>query len=140
MADEDAELALLRSMQDNEAVDSYYVMDGDSGGASAQPQVTEDSNHLQEVKELPSTALADDSLRASQDIRFPSATHNSSEHQSSLISNHNTALAQQTSTPNSQVESRPSSSASPPKTLTPKPRTMGGFIVDDDDDEGSGSA
>jgi cleavage stimulation factor subunit 3 len=117
MAEEDAEIALLHSMQAGQ--ESWD--EGTPGAAEAEGEVpasTEDSDQ-QQVKEEP---FADDNTGASH---FAPSSSDSAMNATTGLSNPAIAAAI-----NSNPESRSSSRAS-----MRKPKTVGGFIADDSDEE-----
>ncbi|KAI9771460.1 MAG: mRNA 3'-end-processing protein rna14 [Geoglossum simile] len=149
MADAEAELTFLRSMQVlNDLAGQYQSNGRPVGTLKEEPQSTEDYDHLQQVKDASFTANADDV--SAQDVLSPTST-------SSLDSAHRlhapldpstlpptTTSSAQTAPARSNLQSlpRPSSHGSIQKLIPPptnlasmRSQTIGGFVVDDDDDD-----
>lgn len=113
--DEDTEIALLHSMQAGQE----QWDDGAEGMADeGQPVENEDS----EEQEQPKETIADEDNGVNSSVRSPSANGAIS----AMSGVQNPAIAAINSNPESRASSRASNT---------KPRTVGGFIADDSDDE-----
>ncbi|KAH0537258.1 mRNA 3'-end-processing protein rna14 [Glutinoglossum americanum] len=145
----DAELAFLRSMQAlNDQAGRYQTNDRPVGTVKEEPQSTEDYDHLQQVKDASFTANADDV--SAQDVLSPTSAsslesthrlHGSLDPSASFPASTSSAqVAPATSNP--LPFSRSSSQGSVQKPSLPqtnltsmRSHTIGGPVVDDDDDE-----
>jgi len=149
MADAEAELAFLRSMQAlNDQAGQHQSNGRPVGTLKEEPQSTEDYDHLQQVKDASFTANADDV--SPQDVLSPTSTSSlDSAHRLHVSLDPSTSLPATTNSaqtaparPNPQSLPRPSSHGSvqkpspPPTNLASmRSQTIGGFVVDDDDDD-----
>ena len=143
MADMEAEIALLRSMQAmSEAAEGYNPV-GVAGADQKQSVPTEENDHLQPVKASPVPVHLDASEDAS-DVRLLSsipgvetATSPSDPYQPATLTqiskgdegSVSSSEHQQAPTPPSLIDSPPLAQGST------EPRMMAGFIVDDEDDD-----
>ena len=148
MADAEAELAFLRSMQTlNDQAGQYQANGRPVGTLKDESQSTEDYDHLQQVKDASFTANADDV--STQDVLSPtSASSLDSAHRLHASSAPSTSLpATTSSTQTAPAKSDPQSLPRPSHGSVQKPspppahlasmrsQTIGGFVVDDDDDD-----
>jgi cleavage stimulation factor subunit 3 len=149
MADAEAELAFLRSMQAlNDQAGQYQANGRPVGTVKEEPQSTEDYDRLQQVKDASFTANADDA--SAEDVLSPtSASSLESAHRPhasldpsasfpATTSSAQTAPARSNPRPLSRSSSQGSvQKPSPPPTnlASMRSHTIGGFVVDDDDDE-----
>lgn len=138
----EAEMAFLQSMQDMHEAAGIYETNGVVGADQTIPLSTEDNDQSQHVEEPSPTAHAEDPRNAFQAF---SSSATSSEtlipdstvhHPSATLAGGPVALSASNATV--QAPLRPSSiepSSRPQQSV--QPRTVAGFIVDDDDDDGN---
>jgi cleavage stimulation factor subunit 3 len=128
MGEVDEEMAFLSNMQ--APVESIEIDEADSGSDGQDtPAISTQDNHMQEVEESSSAALGRDTA-VSQDPRSPSVASSASLVEPSRPSPTTGPVASNGSTP------RPASQASA-RTTNKKPRTHGGFVIDEDEEEES---
>ncbi|KAI9738217.1 MAG: mRNA 3'-end-processing protein rna14 [Cirrosporium novae-zelandiae] len=129
MADHEAEMAQLNSMQDGNEVDGISSSEQHAGDVSDDDYEPSQTVHIESpIRQEDPTSNT--KLNASSLPTYDSAIPQSD---TTLAS----TLVQPQGTTDSQVPSRTSSRASAPETV--KSRTIGGFIVDDDEDDVAGS-
>ncbi|KAH0563131.1 hypothetical protein GP486_002300 [Trichoglossum hirsutum] len=149
MADAEAELAFLRSMQTlNDQAGQYQANGRPVGTVKEEPQSTEDYDRLQQVKDASFTANAD-GVSAEDVLSLNSASSLESAHRlnasldpsassPTATSSAQTAPARSNPHPLSRSSSQGSvqkPSPSPANLANMKSHTIGGFVVDDDDEE-----
>ncbi|KAI9786536.1 MAG: mRNA 3'-end-processing protein rna14 [Peltula sp. TS41687] len=141
MAEMEAEMALLQSMQEMNEAAGNYEANGVAGADQTISLSTEDNHQSQHVEEYSPTAHAEDPRNAlplpssatSSETLIPDST---AHHPSVTLAGGKSPVALTASNAPVQVPLRPSSIEPPSNPQeSVQPRTIAGFIINDDDDE-----